>query len=261
MLYVDCENGAPKIMQLILRAQLRKKRSEWTDEDAGAARRALADAGGRLWIKDLSAFDATPGSIEGMIRGLERSEGVKFDAVILDHLEHLSPDKGDRRGDEMRHVYGRVARQMRRVIRRLDTRLVTAWQSNRSGVGADTMTEEHIAESYDVFKHADTWITFNRSSTEKRNHCMRLGILKKRVAGEGAEVVTVYCDWARMIMEDNVRGDRDAIHTAGEKAAVDVLEGGGTGAAGADTGKAGVRGRPGLSADGADPDVRAQAGA
>jgi hypothetical protein len=204
VLYITMETGAPQIMRLIERAMMRKSRKDWTDADTSEARRLLGARGGRLWIKDLAAMEVTPDSLEGIVRGLQRSEACVVHAVVLDYLELMAPSRGRLGDNQIRYLYGRLGKQVRGLGRKLGTRIITAWQANREGSQRDTMTEVDISECWDMFKHADNWIALNQSSAEKANHRMRFGILKQRVDPDGAQTVNAYCDWARMIVEDPI---------------------------------------------------------
>lgn len=83
-----------------------------------------------------------------------------------------------------------------------NTRLLSAWQANREGWDADTLTPKHLSECWDIFKHIDGGITLNRSAAEKANKRMRLGTIKQREDDEAPPETLIYADYAHMRMED-----------------------------------------------------------
>lgn len=206
VLDITLETSAMKIGRLYERWALHKRKAEFGDADAEEARRLLFQRNGTLWLKDLSHSDVTPDTVEGLIRTVQRDSGKKVDVVVLDYLELMTPSRQKNLGDSMmRYMYGRLGKQMRAVGGKFGVPIITGWQANREGSQVDTLTEQHISECYDLFKHADIFIALNRTAAEKANDRMRLGILKQREDDEVSPSIPVYCNFATMTMHDMER--------------------------------------------------------
>lgn len=211
------DSAAPKIARLYERAAVRVRKRDWTDQNSTEARRVLAANGGRLWIKDMSAVEVTADSLESSIRALKRAEGVPVHCVIVDYLELMSPGSGrGRDSGQTRFLYSKLCKQVRGLGKKLDTRILTAWQVNREGAKKDTATEDDLSELWDIFKHTDVLIVLNRSETEKRNKRMRLVVRKKREDDDESyqQSVNTFCEWSTMTIED-ILEDKNAVHTQG----------------------------------------------
>lgn len=196
------DSGPGKILRLYERCALRASKSEFSDVRSAEARIVLGARGGRLAIKDMRSIDASIDTLEGVILAHARATGAPVDLVVLDYLELVAYGRGDRRGQEIRHHYGYVARQAKRMTNACNTRLLSAWQANREGWDADTLTPKHLSECWDIFKHIDGGITLNRSAAEKANKRMRLGTIKQREDDEAPPETLIYADYAHMRMED-----------------------------------------------------------
>ena len=164
-------------------SQMTRKEMIERPNTVGACRREVREAGGRVIIKDWSYVDGgcSPADIKALVRRL-RGQGIDIDFLIVDYLELMSPNRqvGNYTKREMRHVFGQQIKEMRSTSVALQIPAVTAWQINRIGSEADTVTMAHVSECYDLNKHADIILGLNQSIGEANNNQMRIGVLKQR---------------------------------------------------------------------------------
>ena len=213
VLWISGEVRGGKIARLFERAAVHKRKDDWTDADTVHGREIYSKAGGRLWIKDLSHSQITPGIIEACIRSVQNSEQVVLDCVIIDYLQLLRlPGKS---GRDKRFEYSEIAQEIRAIGNRLDVDVISGWQINREGATKDTARETDLSECWDIFMHVDTLIILNQTSAEKANRTMRLTIAAQREDPDAARTVTAHCDWGIMVLQDNIQEVRDSVRKAG----------------------------------------------
>ena len=190
-----------------------------------AARKEIQAAGGGVWIKDWSYNDAgvAPSDIKGLVRQM-RSRGIDIDLVVVDYLELMVPNRsGNYQRREMRFVYGQIEKELRASAVALGVPILTAWQINRAGSAVDTITLEHLSESWDIAKHPDIILALNQSRGEAENNQMRIGVLKQR-DGTGRPQVLVKSDLDRCQIsgtgEESLLDDPEPVDAAREVAEV-----------------------------------------
>jgi replicative DNA helicase len=200
VLHITLEVNATRVNRRYDSAWTGLKRRELAERPkvVAAARRQIRDAGGGVWIKDWSYNDSgvAPSDVKGLVRQM-RSQGVDIDLVIVDYLELMVPNRsGSYQRREMRFVYGQIEKEMRAVGVALGVPILTAWQINRTGSAVDSITLEHLSESWDIAKHPDIILALNQSRGEADNNQMRIGVLKQR-DGTGRPQVLVESDLDR----------------------------------------------------------------
>ena len=114
---------------------------------------------GRLIIKEYPSKRATPKTIENHIERLVQDD-FKPDLVIIDYADLLRPsgDSSDFRPKAMEEMY----EELRGIAQLTDTVMITASQTNRTGVNADVITMESIADAYAKCFPADFIFTISK---------------------------------------------------------------------------------------------------
>lgn len=206
------------------------------------ARKRMADAGGKVYIKDWSYADVTPNKVKGLVKGM-RAQGKRIDMVVIDYLELMQPDKEGWSRDEHRHMLGRLGKQTRSMSVSLDCPVITAWQGNRASTSKHTIDESDVSESWDIIKHADLIIGLNQNQEELREHRLRVNIIKQRESTDRKTFI-LWSDLNRMAIMDA----KDAAHEDMEVAVI----------GGEDDGSEAVesRHRPRLYRNGSSADLR-----
>lgn len=162
-----------------------------------AARNKVKQAGGDVHIEDWSHMGhASPYDVQALVNRL-RSRGKKIDMVIIDYLELMQPNQTKNMARrEMRHVYGQLGKDMRAMANAVDVPVITAWQVNRAGNSIDTPTQEHVSESWDIIKHADTLLSLGQTHEERKLNTMRIVVLEHRFSTDRG-IVYLHCDMDR----------------------------------------------------------------
>jgi hypothetical protein len=129
------------------------------------------ERGGRLWIRDISEYNVTPGGIESAIRrDLDESPEV----LVVDYADELI---SSRRYNEKRFELTLIYKELRQVGGRLGIPVITATQANRQALLKDKITLAEVAESFGIVRKADHVIGINYMEAESY---MLLQVLKAR---------------------------------------------------------------------------------
>jgi hypothetical protein len=104
-----------------------------------------------------------------------------IDLVILDYLQLMVPDRTQNLNRwERRHLYSKLGRDIRDIAKQVEAPVLTAWQTNRKGAEADTVTEFDVAECWDIVQHADVLLGISTSPNERKLRRLHIHPLLQR---------------------------------------------------------------------------------
>lgn len=143
---------------------------------------ARAKVKGRLFIKEFPTKTATVQTIRAYLERLRSTKNFVPDMIIVDYADLL---RGSRQYGEKRHELEGVYEELRALSQESNTVVVTADQTNRSGLNDEIVTLSSIAESYAKATVCDVIMTISRRMEDKQNNTGRLFIAKSRLGRDG----------------------------------------------------------------------------
>ena len=108
--------------------------------------------------------------------------GYKPDVIVVDYADLLlSGGKSDLAYAEMGAVYI----ELRAMSSYLGIPCWTASQTNRTGINAEVIEADKIADSYLKVMNADFLMSLSRTKDDKTNHTARVHVMKNRFGADG----------------------------------------------------------------------------
>lgn len=182
VLYVTCEMADYKIglrfdsyYSGIEINQVAEKPIEVEDKVRGIAK-------GRLFIKEFPTKTATVQTIRAYIQRLNATKAFMPDMVVVDYADLL---RGGRSYGEKRHELEGVYEELRALAQELNVIMITADQTNRSGLDMEVVTIGQIGESYAKATVCDLIMTISRRPEDKQMNAGRLFVAKSRLGRDG----------------------------------------------------------------------------
>lgn len=123
-----------------------------------------------------------------------RSKGVMFDLVILDYLDLARPSVVT---SEPRHDEKIMYSDFRSLADEYDFALLSATQTNRTGMGSETADATHVADNIEKLRIADLTISINATEEEKSKQECRLYMAASRNQA-GSRAIRVQQDLDQM---------------------------------------------------------------
>jgi len=134
---------------------------------------------GNLYVKEYPTSQATVPDIEGYLKELELTKGVKLKAVIIDYINILSNFRNPNSENTYMKVK-QIAEDLRAMAVRNEWIVITATQINRGGYDSTELNMSHIAESAGLSHTADVIYGIIQDSTMLVNNEYFLKLLKIR---------------------------------------------------------------------------------
>jgi len=152
------------------------------DETERVQKEAESKVKGRLFIKEFPTKMASVQTIRTYLNRLKAMNNFVPDIVVIDYADLLRSAKtyGERRHD-LESVY----EELRGLAQEMNLVVITADQTNRSGLNAEIITLEAIAESYAKATVCDLILTISRKVEDKKTNSGRLFIAKSRLGPDG----------------------------------------------------------------------------
>lgn len=139
-------------------------------------------AKGRLFIKEWPTKSATVQTVRAYLQRLIATKGFKPDMVIVDYADLLRGSKGH--ADKRFELEG-VYEELRAMSQEFNVVVITADQTNRSGLDMEIVTIAQIGESYSKATVCDVIMTISRTMADKQNNTGRLYLAKSRLGQDG----------------------------------------------------------------------------
>jgi hypothetical protein len=135
--------------------------------------------------------------VKAWVTAWEKQLGVPVDALIIDYADRLKKPWGEDNRLKVRALVD----ELRDYAVEKDIFIGTATQSNRSGLSASVVTEEHVSDSFAKVESADVVLSLSQSAQERDNQRSRLTLLKNREYGSAGSVVDVRTNWELLTIE------------------------------------------------------------
>ncbi len=163
---------------------------------------SLVGAGkvGKYIIAERMGANFTPVSLRQLIEDY-RAQGILFDMVVLDYLDLCKPTH---RTTDPRHDDKIMYTEFRALADEYDFALLSATQTNRSGMGSETADATHVADNIEKLRIADLTISINATEDEKSAGEARLFFAASRNQA-GSISVLIKQDLDRMKFIDRIK--------------------------------------------------------
>lgn len=175
---------------------------------------------GKLLIKYFPPKGVSVKKLESHIEKMT-STGHKPDLIIVDYADLLlsHTNKSDSTYGELGGVYI----ELRGMSGELGIPVWTASQTNRTGIDAEVIEADKIADSYAKVMNADFIMSLSRKSKDKLNNTARMHVMKNRFGQDG---ITFPCkmDTNRGVLEVYTSTSSDGIIAAKESKNGEVME-------------------------------------
>jgi hypothetical protein len=120
--------------------------------------------------------------------------------IIVDYADLLRPEKNGFNNQELRHGLEGIYEDLRGLAQKYDVPVVTASQTNRSGVNAEVITMESISEAFNKCFVADFICSIARTKEDKMENTGKMFIAKNRNGLDGI-VYPMNIDLSRVDMQ------------------------------------------------------------
>lgn len=141
-----------------------------------------ARARGKLYIKEFPTKTATVQTIRSYLQRLQTAEGITPDIVVLDYADLIRGSKGY--GDKRFELEG-IYEELRALAQEFRVVLITADQTNRSGLDSEIVSIGQIGEAYAKATVCDLIMTVSRRPEDKMSNTGRLFVAKSRLGQDG----------------------------------------------------------------------------
>jgi len=182
VLYVTCEMADYKIGLRFDSYFSGVEINKVSDNPSAIEEQVRGCVSGRLYIKEFGTKTATVQTIRAYIQRLIATKNFMPDMLIVDYADLL---RGSRSYGEKRHELEGVYEELRALAQELNIVVITADQTNRSGMDMEVVTISQIGESYAKATVCDVILTVSRRPEDKQMNAGRLFIAKSRLGRDG----------------------------------------------------------------------------
>lgn len=137
---------------------------------------------GRLFIKEWPTKTASVQTIRAYLQRLQATKDFVPDMLLVDYADLLRGSKGY--GDKRFELEG-IYEELRALAQEFNIVVITADQTNRSGLDMEIVTIGQIGESYAKATVCDVIVTISRRMEDKQANCGRIFIAKSRLGQDG----------------------------------------------------------------------------
>ena len=175
---------------------------------------------GKLIIKYFPPKGVSPKKLEAHIEKMTAA-GNKPDLIIVDYADLLLSHTN--KSDSTYGEQGGVYIELRGLGGELGIPIWTASQTNRTGIDAEVIEADKIADSYAKVMNADFIMSLSRKSKDKLNNTARMHIMKNRFGQDG---ITFPCkmDTNKGVLEVYTATSSDGIIASKESKNGEVME-------------------------------------
>lgn len=141
--------------------------------------KAASSRAGKLKIIEFPTGGLTPAGLR-RICDHYRSQGIKFDLIVVDYADIMRPDVRTHVAiEDSKEVWT----ELRAIASEEDAAVLTATQTNRDGFKASTAKADNVADDFNKIRIADLVISINRSDEERDKGEARLYFAASRNQG------------------------------------------------------------------------------
>jgi replicative DNA helicase len=182
----------------------------------------IKDVKGSLIIKEYPTKTASVMTLKNHLERL-RSSGFKPDLVLVDYADLLSTkSQSGQKWNDLEGLY----EDLRATAQIFNVSIVTASQTNRSGINAEVVTLESISDAFSKCFVADLIITLSRTSKDKMENTGRLYVAKNRNGADGL-VLPLYMDTSKVfidVLDQEPESVEDTKKSGEHKAAISLKQ-------------------------------------
>lgn len=156
---------------------------------------------GLLYIAEYPTGSLTPSGLKRLIEA-NAAEGRRFDMIVVDYLDLMSPDhRTNDTIENSKQIYIGV----RAIAQEEKVAMLSATQSNREGFKSVTAKAEHVSDDFNKVRIADLLISINSTDDERARGEARLFFAASRNQA-GSVMLQVKQDLEKMIFIKSVIG-------------------------------------------------------
>lgn len=130
---------------------------------------------GKVLIKEFPPSTLTPIQLGAFLKKLQ-TQGVKFDAIVLDYVNLLHSPLGNNSYERIKHV----TEQVRALSYMFNVPVITATQLNRTGYNVSNPGVETVGESIGMAATADAMMSIWQEDEDRELNIIRMGMMKNR---------------------------------------------------------------------------------
>lgn len=171
----------------------------------------VKDIDARLIIKEYPTKTASTQTLRNHLHKLI-SNGFKPGYVLVDYGDILRPTGSH---EATRHGLQSIYEELRAIAMEFGVPVVTASQTNRTGLNAEVITMESISEAYNKCFIADLIFSLSRTIKDKQNDEGRVYVAKNRNGEDGIIFpASIHWGYAKMLIHERttleeVQGDQE----------------------------------------------------
>lgn len=152
-----------------------------------------------LYIKEYPPKSVTCNDIRAYLESL-RSNGHKFDAVIVDYLNLV---KSSQRANDSMFLDGLdVSEKLRAISYEFKAPVISAIQTNREGMNNENAGMENISQSSGIAFTADFLMSLFQTPEDREQGMIRGRILKNRLGGQVGKVMQFSLNCHSLVLDD-----------------------------------------------------------
>jgi archaellum biogenesis ATPase FlaH len=137
---------------------------------------------GELFIKEWPTKNASVQTIRAYLQRLTATKGFTPDMLVVDYADLL---RGSRGYNDKRFELEGIYEELRALAQEFNVVVITADQTNRSGLDMEIVTIGQIGESYAKATVCDVIMTISRRMEDKQCNGGRLFLAKSRLGQDG----------------------------------------------------------------------------
>lgn len=177
---LECSESLMMQRYYSLFSGLQSHELEYNIEEVTKAYNSVKAKGGDFQIIEKPSGVATIDTLYNSLYQL-KCDGKKIHSVIVDYADLLRAKvKRTERRNEIADIYV----DLRGLAVELDLNIISASQTNRSGVESDIITGDQVSEDFSKTMTADVIITMSRKIEDVLNKTARIHIAKNRIGAD-----------------------------------------------------------------------------
>ena len=136
--------------------------------------------------------------IKSWVVAWEKKFGVKVDSVIIDYFDRLRKPWGE----DATLKDKALVDELRDYAVDKGIFMGVATQTNRSGLNAPLVTEEHVGGTFGKIESSDVVLSLSQNAQERAQNKGRATVLKNREYGGAGTVIDLKINWDSMLVTD-----------------------------------------------------------
>lgn len=151
----------------------------------------IKDIDGQLIVKEYPTKSASTVTLKNHLEKIRQTQ-MEIDMIIVDYGDLLRSTV-TRKNAEKRHELESIYEELRGMAQEFECPVVTASQTNRSGLNAEVITMESISEAFNKCFVADFIISLSRTIKDRNCNIGRIFVAKNRNGPDGI-IYSVFMD-------------------------------------------------------------------